>query len=83
MVVIAGNHRLDIVQGILLESGPADILPAGDFLKHQKTDLVAAIQKMFGLHIVRRPDDICAKLALQYLGVSLLNAFRHGVPAYG
>jgi hypothetical protein len=46
VIPIAPNHAADVIDGRILPSLVADMLPSGDFFEYQETDLVAAIEKV-------------------------------------
>ena len=55
----------------------ADMLPARDLFKNQQTVLVACVEKMRRLRIMRRADDIALQLLSQYPRVTFLHPRRH------
>jgi len=46
MIPVAANHAAYIVDGDLLPSFVADVLPAGDLFQNEKADFVAGVEKM-------------------------------------
>ena len=47
MVPVAPHHLLDILKSQFLPIIVTDVLPAGDFFKHQHTIFIAAVEKMW------------------------------------
>ena len=68
----------DVAHGQVLPGLIADVLPAGDFLKHQQADLVAAVEEVRRLRVVRRAHDVALQLLLQDEGIAPLHARGHG-----
>ncbi len=60
MVPVAADHAAHVVDGDQLPRFVADVLPAGNFLQHQQANLVAGIEKVARLRIVRGPHDIAS-----------------------
>ncbi len=50
----------------------------GNLLQHQQSDLVAAIEKMAGLRIVRRANDVAVQNLAEDLRILALRASGHG-----
>ena len=71
--------RLDVIDGDILPGEIADVLPAGNFFEHQQPDLVAGIEKVARLRIMRRAHDVAVEILAQNDGVATLNACRHGL----
>ncbi len=69
MVPVAANHAADVVDGDLLPGLVADVLPAGNLFEHQQADLVAAIEEVARLRIVRGADDVAVQIVAQDVGV--------------
>ncbi len=59
------------------------MLPAGDFFKHQEANLVAAVQKVGGLRVVRGAYQVALESVLHYVSVFFLCALAHGVAHIG
>ena len=83
MVHILPHHFLGVFNGLLLPILIADMLPAGNFGKHQQSQLIAARYEVLRLRIVRGAHGVNAKLVFEYLGVKLLHRFRHGIADIG
>ena len=83
MVPVAANHAAHVVDGDQLPRLVADVLPAGNFLQHQQSDLVAGIEKVARLRIVRGAHDIALELVAQNLRVAALRAAGHGLADKG
>ena len=71
--------RLDVVDGKVFPCLVADVLPTGNLLEHQQSDLIAGIEEMARLRIVRGADDIALQVLAQNDGVTALDAGRHGL----
>ena len=54
-----------------------DMLPAGYFLEDQQPDLVAAVQEMDRLRIMRRAHDVALEFVLDDQRITTLHACRH------
>ena len=77
MIPVATNHAADVIDGNVLPVFVANVLPAGDFFQNQQADLVAGIEKVTRLRIMRRANDVAFELVAQDLGVSALRPARH------
>ena len=77
MVPVATHHATHVVDRDILPGLVADVLPAGDFLKHEQADLVAGIEKVTRLRIVRCAHDIAVELLAQDLRITTLHPTRH------
>ncbi len=53
------------------------MLPAGNFLQDQKAKLIAGVEKVTGLRIMRRSDDVAVQAMAENRGVLPLNAGGH------
>ncbi len=58
MVPIPANHLANVAYGDVLPWILANVLPAGDFLKHQEAEFVAGIEKVARLRVVRSANQI-------------------------
>ena len=83
MIPIAADHAPHIINGEFLPGFVADVLPARNFLEHEKADFVARIKKMPGLRVVRSADDISFELVAEDLRIAALYSSRHGLPDPG
>src|SRR5208282_1205257 len=80
MVPVSTNHSAYIVDRHLLPLLIAYMLPARDLLKHQQPDLVAAIEKVARLRIVRSSHDVTVKILAKDIRILALNACWHSLP---
>src|ERR1700722_7738820 len=80
MVPVAFNYAPHTVDRNLLPSFVANVLPARNFLQHQQSKLVARIQKVPRLRIVRRSYNVAFQLVSQDLRIAPLYSSRHGLP---
>ena len=71
--VIIASH---VAQAERLPVLVADVLPAGDLLEDQQADLVAAIQKVRRLRVMRGAHDVAAQFVLEDVGVLALQPCR-------
>ena len=55
----------------------ANMLPAGNLLEHQQPDLVARVQKMPRLRIMRRPHNVALQILAQNQRILPLHPRRH------
>ena len=55
------------------------MLPAGNLLEHQQANLVAAIEEVARLRIVRGADNIAVEILAKDFGILPLYARRHGL----
>ena len=72
MVPVAADHAAHVVDGYQLPRFVADVLPAGNFLEHQQSNLVAGVEKVARLGIVRSAHDIALELVAQNLRIATL-----------
>src|SRR6266702_139591 len=77
MVPVAPHHAADVVDGEQLPRLRANVLPAGDFFKHQQADLIAAVEKMARLRIVRCAHNVAMQIVAENLRILSLNARSH------
>src|ERR1700716_4371269 len=77
MVPVAADHAADVVDGDLLPRFGADVLPAWDLFEDQEADLVAAVEEVARLRIVRRSDDVAVQVLPQDFRVLTLYARGH------
>jgi len=78
MIPIAPDHLADIAHRDVLPLQIPDVLPAGDLFKNQQSKLIARVQKIGRLRIVRSADYIAMQLVLQDPRIAALDAGRHG-----
>jgi len=78
MIPIAPDHLAHIADGDLLPLQVPDVLPAGDLFENQQPHLIARIQKIGRLRIMRSADDVAMQLMLQNPCIAPLDARRHG-----
>ncbi len=79
MVPVAADHAVDVVDGEILPGLIADVLPAGNLFEDQQADLVAGIEEVARLRIVRGADDVALQVLAQDEGVAALHAAGHGL----
>src|SRR5690348_10241556 len=77
MVPISADHPAHAVDGQLLPRLVPDVLPARNFFQDEETDFIAGIQKMPGLRVVRRANNVALQLVPENLRVAALNASWH------
>src|SRR5262249_1469794 len=77
MVPIPADHATHVVYVKLLPRFVPHVLPARNISEDEQGDLVTGIEKMPGLWVVRRSDDIALKLLAKDLRVAALNAPWH------
>src|ERR1700680_4225560 len=65
MIPIPADHAADVIDGNLLPGLWADMLPPWDFLQDQKSNFIAAIEKVPRLGIMRCPHDVAMKILPQ------------------
>jgi hypothetical protein len=80
MIPVPPHHPAHVVDGDQLPRLIPNVLPAGNLLEHQQPDLVAGVQKMPRLRIVRGAHDVAPQVLPQNLCVLPLRATRHGLP---
>ena len=83
MVPVAADHAADVINGYVLPGLATDVLPAGDLLEHKQADLVAGIEKMARLRIVRGAHDVAVQFVPQDVSIATLHTRRHGLPHPG
>jgi hypothetical protein len=57
-IPVTTNHTSNVVDGDVPPRFVADMLPSGDFFEHKKTKLIAGIEEMSRLRVVRRSHDV-------------------------
>ena len=77
MVPIAPDHILDVLYRQVLPRGIADELPARDLFEHQQPKLVAGIEEVRRLRIVRCADYVDAQVLAQHDCIPPLHSRRH------
>src|SRR5947199_257687 len=78
VIPVAPNHATDVVERQSLPARIPDVLPAGYFLEHEQAQLIAGVQEMPRLRIVRGAYDVALELLAQDLRIAALRAPRHG-----
>ena len=79
MISVLLYHVLHIAHCLIFPRLISDMLPARNLRKHQKTQFVAAIQKIMGLGVMGSSDRIQSQLLFQNIGIHPLHGFRHGI----
>ena len=77
VVPVATNHAPNVVNCDVLPRLIPDMLPSGNLFEHKKTKLIAGIEKMSRLRIVRRSHDIALEIVTQNLRIATLHPSRH------
>jgi hypothetical protein len=77
MIPVASNHAANIVDRDLLPRLGANMLPARNLLQHKQSNLIASIEEVTRLRIVRRADNVAVKPRTQNIGILALHAGRH------
>ena len=77
MIPVAANHARDVINRNVLPGLIADVLPAGNLFENEQSHLVAGVEKMARLRIVRCAHDVAVQLVAQDVGVATLRATRH------
>ncbi len=83
MIPIAADHAADVVDGDELPRLVADVLPAGNFLEDEETHLVAGVEEMAGLRIVRSAHDVAMEFVPEDARIAALGAAGHGLADEG
>src|SRR5215469_7525219 len=83
MVPVAANHATHVVDGDPLPGFGTDVLPARNLLKDKEPNLVAAVQEVARLRIVRGADNVAVKPLAQNIRVFTLHASGHGLADKG
>src|SRR5580700_6886970 len=77
VIPVATNHASNVVDGNVLPCLVADMLPSGDLFKHKKAKLIACIEEMSRLRVVRRSYNIALETVAQNLRIATLHPSRH------
>src|SRR5882757_7927546 len=77
MIPVAADHAPDVVDRQILPRGISYVLPTGYFLQNEQAQLIARIQEMPRLRIVRRAHDVALELLAEDFGIPTLYAARH------
>src|SRR4051812_39670291 len=72
MIPVAADHAANVVDRQILPRCIANVLPAGKFLQHEQAQLIASVQKMSRLRIVRGAHDVALEVLAQNFGVATL-----------
>src|ERR1700751_6049160 len=72
VVPVTANHASNVVDGDLLPLLIADMLPSGNLFQHKKTKLIAGVEEMPRLRVVRRSHDIALEAVTQNLRIATL-----------
>ncbi len=83
MIPVLQYHLFHVANRVFFPYLIPDMLPAGNFGKHQKTDLVAAVNEVPALRIMRGTHRVQPELILQNIRVEPLDRRRHGIPHKG
>ena len=83
VVPVALDHAAHVFHRLVLPSLATDVLPARDLFKHQQADLVAAVQKVGGLRVVRGAHQVALEHVFHHVSVFFLRALAHGVAHVG
>ena len=83
MIPVLRHHLAHILHRPALPRRVADVLPAGKLGEHEQPQLVARIDKVPALRIVRRAHRRAAELFLQYPRVLALERLGRGVAHVG
>src|SRR5882724_6181721 len=78
MVPVPADHAAHVVHCQVLPRCISDVLPAGNLLQHEQAQLIASVEKMAGLRVVRGAYDVALQLLAQDLRIAALHALRHG-----
>ena len=78
VVPVAADHAANVVDGNLLPFFVAYVLPAGNLFEDEQADLVATVEEVAGLRIVRGADDVAMEVFAQDVGIFALYAAGHG-----
>jgi hypothetical protein len=79
MIPVAADHAPHVIDRYLLPCLIANVLPSRNFFQHQQPHLVASIQKVPRLRIVRRAHDVALQIFSQDSRVAALRAPRHSL----
>ena len=83
MVVVHGDHHFYVIHHYILVDLTANVMPARDLLKHQKANLVTAIQKILRLHVMGGSDGVAGHIVTDDFCVLSLDTAPHGVADIG
>ncbi len=79
MVKMSQHHVAQIAAGNFFVILSAQISPSRDLFKDHKPQLIAAVQEVFALHIVRTAHRVKSQLCLQDIRILLLRSPAHGI----
>ena len=76
---------MDVLDDELRERGVArrEVLPARRLLPHHQAELVAGVEEVPGLGVMRAADHVAVELVLEQLRIAPLQALRRGHPGVG
>ncbi len=79
MVPVSADHAADVVDGDQLPGFITDVLPAGNFFEDKEAHLVASVEKMTRLGVVRGTHDIALEFPPKDIRIASLTAARHSL----
>src|SRR3981081_2584041 len=77
VVPVPADHAADVVDRQILPGCIPDMLPAGYLLQYEQAQLIAGVQKVPRLGVVRGAHDVALQVLAQDLRVAALHAPRH------
>ena len=83
VVPVALDHAAHVADRLLLPALAADVLPARNLLEDEEPQLIATIEEVRRLRVVRRAHQIALEDMLDDLGVLLLRATAHRITDVG
>jgi len=83
MIPVASNHAADIVDGDLFPCFIADVLPTGNLFEHEEANLIAAVEEVARLRVVRSAHNVAVELMAENVGILALHAGGHGLAHKG
>src|SRR5207247_1222634 len=77
MIPVAPDHAADVVDRDPFPCLVANMLPAGNLLKHQQAELIASVQEVLRLRVMGGTHDVAVQLVSQNVSIATLPTARH------
>lgn len=77
MIPVAPDHTPDVINDQQLPGFVTDVLPAGNLSENQEANLIAAVEEVARLRIMRSPNEVAFQLMLEDLRIAPLHALGH------
>src|SRR2546423_4686924 len=80
MIPIAADHAADVIHSQRFPGLIPDMLPSGNFLEHEQSDLITTVKEVPRLRIMRSANNIAFQILAENVRIALLYATGHRLP---